>query len=231
LSKAIGPRLTAASKAFIAPRAPRADPGIERRDRERLRARATVTPLRLHIGCGPRVLKDWLNIDRAFEPYESYLEAYGDFYRHEVRGTRDEFFAIDVTEGLPLPDRSVAVIFHEDFIEHLSQRDAAAFLAEAWRVLQPGGGHRINTPDLGASMRRHSDFSRGLAGTYVGEWDRQGHINVLTPAYLAELAAMTGYSRIEFGSRDQSIIPGLPSEYRPGPDRDDNANIFADLIK
>ena len=32
--------------------------------------------LKLHIGCGPRILKGWVNIDLAFEPYENYMQYY-----------------------------------------------------------------------------------------------------------------------------------------------------------
>ena len=48
--------------------------------------------------------------------------------------------------GLPLPDNSVDAIFHEDFSEHLDQKEQILFLAEALRVLKHGLVHRINTP-------------------------------------------------------------------------------------
>lgn len=50
------------------------------------------TSLKLHFGCGPRVLKDWINIDILYEPYENYLKYYGDeFYPEIIRGTRQDF--------------------------------------------------------------------------------------------------------------------------------------------
>jgi hypothetical protein len=75
-------------------------------------------PLRLHIGCGPRILKGWINIDLALEPYQNYMKYYTDkFYGPDVRGTKDEFIAMDVTKSpLPFADNSVDVIFDEDFI-------------------------------------------------------------------------------------------------------------------
>ncbi len=105
---------------------------------------------KLHFGCGPRVLKGWVNIDLAYEPFEKYLQFYGEkYYPAEIRADRSEFYAIDITKtGLPLPDDSVDVIFHEDFMEHLNQRDQIVFLAETLRVLRPGGVHRVNTPNL-----------------------------------------------------------------------------------
>jgi SAM-dependent methyltransferase len=203
-------------------------------ERDRLRARAAEGgEIRLHVGCGPRVLAGWLNVDLAYEPFEEYLQYYGDrFYDASIRGDRSDFFAVDVTRGLPLPDDSVDVVFHEDFIEHLDQAAAVGFLAEVLRVLEPGGIHRINTPDLERSMARNSDFKRGLAGVFTEEWSRHGHYNVLTPTYLRELAAIVGYSKVDFNGRDRSAYPSLPAEYRPDPaDRPEDGNIFADLFK
>ena len=207
----------------------------DQRERERLSTvgESSTMPLRLHIGCGPRVLAGWVNIDLAFEPFEGYLQYYGDaFYPPSLRGKRGDLFAIDVTKGIPLSDNSVDVVFSEDFVEHLNQRDAVAFLAEARRVLIDGGVHRINTPDLIESMRRHSSFARGHGGVYFTEWDQHQHLNIMTPSYLEELSRMVGYSRFELNGRDQSCAAGLPPEYRPDPaDRPESGNIFADLIR
>ncbi len=190
--------------------------------------------VKLHFGCGPRILKGWLNIDLMFEPYEEYLKYYTDkFYPSKIRGGINDFIAIDITKtSLPLPDGSVDVIFHEDFLEHISQRDQIAFLAETLRVLKPGGVHRVNTPNLKTSMQTHSDFKNGKAGIFFDEWDRNGHIVVMTPAYLKEMAKMVGYSSAIVTTRNTSASRYIPSEYRPDPnDRPEKGNIFMDLIK
>lgn len=207
----------------------------EHSDKVRVKACvANMKTIKLHFGCGPRVLKDWVNIDLAFEPYENYLQYYGDaFYPAEIRGGQSDFFAMDITkEQLPLQDSSVDVVFHEDFIEHLDQRSQMVFLAEIFRVLKPGCIHRVNTPDLKASMLTNSDFTRGGAGVYVGEWDKHGHKNVLTPDTLAEMAKIVGYREIRFTGRDGSSSSFVPCEYRPDPnDRAESGNIFVDLLK
>jgi hypothetical protein len=189
----------------------------------------------LHFGCGPRVLKGWINIDLAFEPYENYLQYYTDVhYPPEIRGDLDDFYALDFRErGLPIPSNSVDLIFHEDFIEHLSQKEQVLFLAETFRVLKAGSIHRINTPHLLTSMQRHSDFEKGFEGVYVEEWDRHVHLNILTPSLLEELARLIGYSKITFTKKNESQARGmLPLEYRPAADRSEtDGNIFADLIK
>lgn len=191
--------------------------------------------IKVHLGCGPRILKDWINIDITYAPYdEKELKNYLDKHSPKDKmGSANDFLLIDISEyGLPFPDNSVDVIFHEDFLEHISQRDQVAFLSESLRILKPGGIHRVNTPNLMASMRDHSDFSKGMSGVYFAEWDKHKHLNVLTPALLKEMALMVGYVEIIFNKKDGSTSKLIPPEHRPGVDRpESDGNIFADLIK
>jgi len=192
--------------------------------------------IKVHVGCGPRILKDWINIDLKYTPYENYLKYYGDkYYPKEIIGDKSDLYIFDVTKrGLPLPDNSVNVIFHEDFIEHLDQKGQIIFLAEALRVLKKGAIHRINTPNLIISMRDDSNFLKGASGVYIDEWNKHKHLNVFTHSLLRELALLIGYSKVIFNGRDQSISKLIPIEYRPAPTsrcRSRHRNIFADLIK
>jgi len=197
---------------------------------------ASGQPLKLHFGCGPRVLKGWINIDLSYEPFENYLQYYTDkHYPESIRGGREDLYAINLLKtGLPLPDNSVDLVFHEDFFEHLAQKDQVIFLAETLRVMKKGAIHRINTPNLLASMRDNSHFEQGKAGVFTGEWENWHHYNVVSPAILEDMAKMVGYSAVVFNTRDHSIAAGrLPSEYRP--DEKDrpaaDSNVFADLVK
>ena len=190
--------------------------------------------IKLHFGCGPRVLKGWINIDLAYEPYENYLKYYGEkYYPMELRGSKGEFYIFDIKkEKLPFPDNFVDVIFHEDFIEHLNQKDQIIFLAETRRVLKKGSVCRVNTPNLLKSMEKNSNFNNGFNGVYTTEWDKNNHLNVLTPRIIEEMAYMVGYSNVVFNSRNNSISKLIPLEYRPDlNDREEDGNIFVDLIK
>jgi hypothetical protein len=192
--------------------------------------------IKLHIGCGARVLKNWINIDLSYTHYGPYLQYYTDkHYPSEIRGDRDDLYIINIiNDGLPFVDESVDIIFHEDFFEHLTQKEQIVFLVESLRVLKKGGVHRINTPNLSASMRDNSTFRKGREGVFTGEWDWWHHHNVINPTILEEMIKIVGYSSIIFNSKDHSIIADkLPSEYRP--DEKDrpatDSNVFADLIK
>jgi len=94
-----------------------------------LRLRMTTrsgAEIKLHIGCGGNLLPGWINADIT---------------------TRAPYW-IDARRPLPFPDNTVAYIFAEHLIEHLTKPEAAAFLMECFRVLKHGGVLRLSTPDL-----------------------------------------------------------------------------------
>lgn len=206
---------------------------FRQKEYNRLKNKCTNGKIKLHFGCGPRVLKGWINIDLNFEPYKDYLKYYGDeYYPESMRGNKDDFYAVDILRtGLPFPDNSVDTIFHEDFIEHLNQKDQIIFLSETFRVMKSSGVQRINTPDLLKAMKR-SSFSKGSSGVYIKEWNDNGHANLLTKEYTKEIAEMIGYKKVIFGTKNFSVSNEIPKEYRPDPrDREIDENIFVDLIK
>ena len=87
---------------------------------------ASAGSVRLHLGCGPRILPGWANID---------IGLHADV-------------TLDLCRPIPLPDDSVDYVFSEDFIEHLSFKMGSGVLRECARVLRPGGVLRLATPDL-----------------------------------------------------------------------------------
>ncbi|MFW9875000.1 MAG: methyltransferase domain-containing protein [Candidatus Thorarchaeota archaeon] len=191
-------------------------------------------PLKVHFGCGPRILKGWINIDLSYEPYHDYMQYYTEkYYPESIRGDQSDLYVFDVTKGsLPFQDNSVDVIFHEDFLEHLNQRGQILFLAETFRILKKGGVHRVNTPNFLFSDVIKSNFANGFEGVHLDEWDKWHHQNILSPESIKEMALMVGYTAVIFNGRDQSVIKELlPLEYRPDPSTPENRNIFADLMK
>jgi hypothetical protein len=130
-----------------------------------------------------------------------------------------------------IPDNCVDFVFHQDFIEHISQLQQIQFLAETLRILKPGCYHRVNTPNLLTAMKRHSKFQDGFSGVYTGE-QQWGHIALFSPFSLKEMAELVGYGEVVFTTKNQSVSPFAEAEWRPGLDRDPIVgNIFADLQK
>jgi len=56
---------------------------------------------------------------------------------------------MDATTAWPVPDRSASHVYADNVIEHIRMEPNRKLLREAFRVLQPGGGIRLVTPDVG----------------------------------------------------------------------------------
>jgi len=87
-------------------------------------------PRALHVGSGGHYLEGWINVDLDPAPP---VDA-----------------AANLGEAIPLRDASLDYIHSEDFLEHIDLAAGKQFLAEAFRVLRPGGVMRLLTPDLRA---------------------------------------------------------------------------------
>lgn len=98
------------------------------------RSYGSRTDLRLHLGCGPKVKKGWLNLD---------LHPAADF-------------ALDLREPLPFADNSCAMIYSEHFFEHIGYPEPAqALLLDYYRALRPGGRLSIGVPDGELALRAY----------------------------------------------------------------------------
>jgi predicted SAM-dependent methyltransferase len=87
--------------------------------------------LRVHLGCGNALFPGWLNVD-CYPP---------------ASGSGAQILTLDMRRGLPLADRSVAALFSEHFLEHLSVETVRdVILPELCRVLEPGGRARLGVP-------------------------------------------------------------------------------------
>ncbi|MBK8640421.1 MAG: methyltransferase domain-containing protein [Chromatiaceae bacterium] len=87
----------------------------------------TPGPL-LNLGCGSRFHPDWINMD--------------------VAPADPRVIRVNLSQGIPLPDRHCAVVYHAAVLEHFRPVDALGLLAECRRVLGPGGILRVGVPDL-----------------------------------------------------------------------------------
>jgi len=90
----------------------------------------------VNIGCGPKSLPGWINLDAA-------------------RGESIEV-VWDLRQGLPFGTETCSAIFGEHVIEHLSKDDGEQLLRECYRTLQSGGVLRLSTPDAGRFLRSYT---------------------------------------------------------------------------
>jgi SAM-dependent methyltransferase len=90
--------------------------------------------MKLHLGCGRRIERGWINVDSHFD-----IEA-PDGAAH---------MCCDIMELMPnIGSHSIDMIYTEHFIEHLTLDQSRQLLSECWRVLKKGSPIRISTPDL-----------------------------------------------------------------------------------
>ena len=84
--------------------------------------------LRVHLGCGGRILPGWVNIDISSE------------------GGAD--MVCDLTKGIPLPDLKTDLIYSRDFLEHLDRFQVKNIMNECHRILKPGGAAVHEVPEV-----------------------------------------------------------------------------------
>jgi predicted SAM-dependent methyltransferase len=111
--------------------------------------KGNVNIVMLNIGCGSRFHPHWINIDYSVDiavrqkPFFKLLTAIG-----ILKMERLYFINHDVSRGLPFQNCSIDVAYHSHFLEHLDTDKADYFVEEIYRVLKPGGIHRVVVPDL-----------------------------------------------------------------------------------
>ncbi len=98
--------------------------------------------LKIHLGCGPDVRKDWINIDLALN-VPPHIEKDVVFINHDLR------------EGLPIAHGSCAFIYSSHFFEHLDLEHGVRLMRDCYNALEPGGTFRIVLPDLPLLFRHY----------------------------------------------------------------------------
>jgi predicted SAM-dependent methyltransferase len=99
---------------------------------------ASVSEIKINVGCGPNLKPGWVNID--------------------LGARSPEVLTLDLRRDLPFPDACAEMIYGEHVFEHLEYPlDAQHFLREAWRILKSGGVSSLGVPDAELSLREYVD--------------------------------------------------------------------------
>jgi predicted SAM-dependent methyltransferase len=127
---------------------------------------------RYHLGCGPRPLAGWVNVDIQ-----------------EAPGTD---VAMDLTE-VALPEASGEVVFSNAFFEHLRRDERVRHLRSVLRVLAPGGSVcYLGLPDFRAVAELYLSGGPGMEGPVFDLYEvyryTHGEPEVVAPeAYYGQL--------------------------------------------
>jgi len=116
---------------------------------------------KLNIGCGPKAVKGWINLDKSWKVYLTRFPVLKVPLRFLAtlrlinRLTPSEELPAelgirrhDVARGLPFKDNEVDCIYSSHMLEHLSRSKANFVLEECYRVLKSDGILRLVVPDL-----------------------------------------------------------------------------------
>jgi len=142
----------------------------------------TDSGIKVNVGCGLSPTPGWLNFDNSFSvrvarwPAVPVLLARfgllgGPSAKLTAMARRGAVRFANAAVRIPCPDESAAAVYSSHMIEHLDRAEARVFLAEARRVLRPGGVLRIAAPDLSRLAHNYvdtGDAERFVAGTHMG---------------------------------------------------------------
>ncbi len=113
---------------------------------------------RLNVGCGATPTAGWTNYDNTLTlrlarvpllvPLLARVGLLTDAQQTFARRASGRVRYADAVRRIPEPDASVDALYTSHMIEHLDRGEVRAFLAEARRVLAPGGVIRIAVPDI-----------------------------------------------------------------------------------
>lgn len=157
--------------------------------------------MRLHVGNGAVLLRDYVNVDLPLpgvylakerpDLVEQFITTEDDYYGRHRDKTPDTLRAgplcvETVTDAygsfsfLPARSGTVSEILSRQVFEHLDRQEAAKAVEESYRVLRIGGLLRLDIPDAELTLERYREtgdqfFIRHLLGPdwfkKKGQWD------------------------------------------------------------
>ena len=154
----------------------------------------------VNLGCGPSPIKDAINIDNSPSVFLGHhkiicalLSALGLISPEQkkvISATREYGIIRGSACSIPLEDGSVDVLYTSHMAEHLYEDEFRKFLAEARRVLKPGGVLRISVPNLEAAVK-----------SYIQNGDADDFCDRLLLCHGRKLSGIKRLNALLFGDR------------------------------
>ena len=91
----------------------------------------------INLACGGKLCFEpgWINVDHV--------------------PSSDAVKKVNLLKPLPYTDNSFDVVYHSQFIEHISPEMGSQFIKECFRILKPAGILRVVTPDLENQVKEY----------------------------------------------------------------------------
>lgn len=132
-----------------------------------------------HLGCGPVIADDFLNIDADVRPFTK---------KHGkpvlIAGASNAYvMGYDLRNGIPAADSSLRIVYHSHFLEHLTNKEGMTFLYDCYRCLSSGSVMRFAVPDFELWCKNYilekDDFFEWYEDNYLGPWWETHHERAL----------------------------------------------------
>lgn len=179
----------------------------------------------LHLGCGPKYLHGFVNIDaNLFNRIDLWL---------------------DVRNGLPFSANSVDSIYSTHMFEHFYPDELNRLLRECLRVLKPGAGIRLIVPSLESAIQayaerrnawfddsfpRHYDSLGGRFSNFIF-CDGQ-HRAAFDFTHLDEVLRKGGFGEVDKSAEGKSrLYEGRVPPYEPADPRDLPHSLYVEAFK
>jgi predicted SAM-dependent methyltransferase len=181
-------------------------------------------PQHLHLGCGPKYLEGFLNIDgNLFNKIDVWL---------------------DLRNGLPFVSSSVDSIYSTHMFEHFYADELDRLLAECVRVLKPGAGIRLIVPNLESAIAAYRKNEVKWFDSFPHNFDSVGgrfsnfifcdgqHRTAFDFSYLDEVLRRAGFSSVERSAEGKSrLYQGEVPPFQPGDSTDMPHSLYVEGFK
>ena len=154
----------------------------------------------VNLGCGSSPVNGAVNIDNSPSVFLGHhrvlcaclnvLGLLSPEQRHMISSVREHGIIRGDARKIPMSDDSVDVLYTSHMAEHLYEEEFRQFLAEAERVLKPGGILRISVPDVEVAVK-----------SYLHNGDADVFCDRLMLCHRQKLSGIRRLNAILFGDR------------------------------
>jgi predicted SAM-dependent methyltransferase len=162
--------------------------------------------IKLHIGCGEKILPGYIHIDKKSYPHVDYVTDCSDLHMFD--------------------DNSVDLIYACHLLEHIERYNIDKVLREWFRVLKPGGVLRLSVPDFESLIEvydKYKDLELILGPLYGRGNEYNKHYVTFDFRYLKKRLQIVGFDEVrrfswqntelkDYDDYSQSYIPHMDKE-------------------